>query len=215
MIQLPKFLLCLLLLNPAAMADDQEEWTSLFDGKTFNGWTTMKGKPVTNGWKVVDGAMHRASAGGDIITEAKFKDFILEFEWKISEGGNSGVKYRVQGATGIEYQVLDDQKHADSKNPTHRAASFYDLLAAPDSKPIKPVGEWNQARIVAKGPKLEHWLNGTLVAELDQSSDDWKTRFESSKYKKVENFGTPASPILLQDHRDPVWFRNLRIKELK
>jgi len=208
-------LLTLTLLLSPARAEDSDEWTSLFDGKSLKGWTTLAGAPVTKGWTVVDGVIHRASAGGDIITETTYEDFILEFEWKISEGGNSGVKYRVQKATGLEYQVLDDEKHPDRKDPTHRSASIYDLLAAPDSKPIKPVGEWNQGRIVANGPKIEHWLNGKLVAQLDQSTDDWKKRFESSKYKKVQNFGSKPSAILLQDHRDPVWFRNLRIKKIE
>lgn len=210
----PIRLLSLCLLISAAPAADEQGWTSLFDGKSLDGWTTLDGKPVTKGWEVVDGTIHRSARGGDIITKGEFKDFVLEFDWKISEGGNSGVKYRVQGNVGLEYQVLDDEKHPDRKNPTHRAASFYDLLAAPDSKPLKPVGEWNHGKIVANGPKLEHWLNGKLVASLDQSSEDWKKRFEASKYRKREHFGQVASPILLQDHGDSVWFRNLRIKKL-
>ena len=193
----------------------EESWTELFDGKSLDGWTTLDGNPITKGWTVEDGTIHRNDRGGDIITTGVFKDFILEFEWKISKRSNSGVKYRVQRNIGLEYQILDDAEHPDGKKPSHRAASFYDLLAAPDSKPIKPIGEWNQSKIVAKGTKLEHWLNGKLVAQLDQSSDDWKKRFESSKYRKRENFGAVASPILLQDHGDPVWFRNLRIQELK
>ncbi len=205
-------LLTLCLLFSAAFAE--EEWIPLFDGKSLEGWTTLDGDPVTRGWEVRDGAIYRAGRGGDIITTAEFQDFVLEFEWKISERGNSGVKYRVQRNIGIEYQVLDDQEHPDRRNPTHRAASFYDLLAAPDSKPLKPVGEWNHAKIVADGPKLEHWLNGELVASLDQSTEDWKKRFEASKYRKRENFGRPASPILLQDHGDAAWFRNLRIRKL-
>lgn len=210
-----KLILSAAIFASPAFATDQSDWVELFDGKSLNGWTTLDGKPVTKGWKVEDGTIHRASGGGDIITQGKFGDFVLEFEWKISEGGNSGVKYRVQRNIGLEYQVLDDQKHPDGKKPAHRSASIYNLLAAPDSKPLKPVGEWNQSRVVAKGPKLEHWLNGELVAQLDQSSDDWKKRFESSKYRKVKNFGVNPSPILLQDHQDPVWFRSLRIKELK
>lgn len=211
---LPTLIALPLFFAPTASAADEAEWIELFDGKSLNGWTTLDGKPIEKGWKVVDGTIHREGRGGDIITTKSFENFVLEFEWKISKRGNSGVKYRVQRNVGLEYQVLDDQEHPDSKKPNHRAASFYDLLAAPDDKPIKPVGEWNQSKIIAKGPKLEHWLNGTLVASLDQSSEDWKKRFESSKYRKRENFGAVASPILLQDHGDPVWFRNLRIQEV-
>ena len=203
--------LCLLISSISAAG---EEWIDLFDGKTLEGWSTLDGAPVTKGWVVEDGTIHRSAGGGDIITTEKFKDFVLEFEWKISEKGNSGVKYRVQRNIGLEYQILDDDKHPDSKKTSRRSASFYDLAAAPDDKPIKPVGEWNHGKIVAKGTKLEHWLNGKLVVSLDQSSDDWQKRFEASKYKKRENFGVMESSILLQDHSDPVWFRNLRIKRL-
>ena len=201
-----------LLISAASAADDG--WISLFDGKSLDGWTTLKGEPVTKGWEVVDGTIHRSGRGGDIVTKESFKDFVLEFEWKISKRGNSGVKYRVQGNVGLEYQVLDDNEHPDRMKPSHRAASFYDLLQAPDDKPLKPVGEWNHGKIVADGTKLEHWLNGKLVVSLDQSTDQWKKLFEASKYRKRENFGAVASPILLQDHGDAVWFRNLRIRKL-
>jgi hypothetical protein len=192
----------------------EDPWISLFDGKTLEGWTDLKGKPVSKGWTVENGAIHRAGPGGDIITTQEFKDFVLEFEWKISKAGNSGVKYRVQKNIGLEYQILDDTAHPDRKKPNHRTASFYDLLAAPDSKPLKPVGEWNHSKIVAHGPKLEHWLNGELVVTLDQSTEEWQQRFKKSKYRKRERFGAVASPILLQDHQDPVWFRKLRIRRL-
>jgi hypothetical protein len=209
-----KTLLAVLLALASPLASAAEDWISLFDGETLKGWTTLDGKPITKGWIVQDGAIHRASRGGDIITTREFKDFVLEFEWKISEGGNSGVKYRVQRNVGLEYQILDDDKHPDRKKPNHRTASFYDLLAAPESKPLKPVGEWNHSKIVAHGPKLEHWLNGQRVLTLDQSTNDWRQRFEKSKYRKRSNFGQVQSPILLQDHQDPVWFRKLRIREL-
>jgi hypothetical protein len=151
---------------------------------------------------------------GNIITKEKFKDFELTFEWKISKAGNSGIKYRARGSLGLEYQVLDDQKHRDNKNPTHRAGSLYELVAAPDSKPLKPVGEWNKGRIFVKGNQIEHWLNGEKVVEITWGSEDWKKRFQKSKYHKNEGFGSWEGPILLQDHNDPVWYRNLKIRKL-
>lgn len=204
----------LLLLTPAIL-QAEGDWEVLFDGRSLDQWSQKNGKPVTKGWKITDGTIHRHERGGDIITRAKFENFELEFEWKISEGGNSGVKYRAKGSLGLEYQVLDDHKHADRKNPTHRTASLYDLLAAPDDKPANPVGEWNKAKIVANGSKLEHWLNGVKVMSIDQASDDWKARFGKSKYKKHQGFGTGPGHILLQDHGDEVWFRKLRVRRLK
>ena len=193
---------------------ESEAWTILFDGKSLDQWTHSNGNPVTKGWKVEDGVIHRLGGGGSIISKEKFENFVLEFEFKISKKGNSGVKYRFQKGLGLEYQVLDDGGHRDSGKPNHRVGSLYDLLAAPDSKPVKPAGEWNTGRIVANGTHLEHWLNGEKVIEIDQTSDDWKTRFAESKYRKSKGFGTGAGHIQLQDHGNPVWFRNIRIKKL-
>ena len=120
----------------------------LFPSDNFSQWTKVNGKPVGSGWMIEDGVIHRKSLSGDIITKEKFKDFELTFEWKISEAGNSGIKYRTRGSLGLEYQVLDDQKHRDNKNPTHRAGSLYELVAAPDSKSLNPVGEWNSGKII-------------------------------------------------------------------
>jgi hypothetical protein len=186
----------------------------LFSKDDFSQWTKVNGDPVDVGWVIKKGVVHRNARGGDIITKEKFKDFELTFEWKISEAGNSGIKYRTRGSLGLEYQVLDDRKHRDNKNPTHRAASLYELVAAPDSKPLKKVGNWNKGRIVAKGNQIEHWLNGEKVVKVTWGTDDWKQRFQKSKYHKNEGFGSWGGPILLQDHNDPAWFRNLMIKRL-
>jgi hypothetical protein len=188
--------------------------SNLFSSDDFSQWTKVNGKPVGSGWIIKNGVVHRKSLSGDIITKEKFKDFELTFEWKISEAGNSGIKYRTRGSLGLEYQVLDDQKHRDNKNPTHRASSLYELVAAPDSKPLKKVGEWNKGRIVAKGNQIEHWLNGEKVVQITLGTDDWKERFQKSKYRKNDGFGSWGGSILLQDHNDPAWFRNLKIKRL-
>jgi hypothetical protein len=189
-------------------------WTDLFADGTFSQWQHVKGKEVPPGWQIQDGIVHRPEGGGDIVTRQSYKDFELVFEWKISEAGNSGIKYRTRGSLGLEYQVLDDAKHKDGRNPTHRAGSLYDLLAASDSKPVKPVGEWNRGRIIAKGNSIEHWLNGEKVLSIEIGSPEWIERFGKSKYKKHEGFGTWEGPILLQDHRDVVWFRNIKIRPL-
>lgn len=186
----------------------------LFAKDDFSQWTKVNGEKVDKGWSVENGIVHRHAKSGDIITKEKFKDFELTFEWKISKAGNSGIKYRARGSLGLEYQVLDDQKHRDNKNPTHRAGSLYELVAAPDSKPLKPVGEWNKGRTFVKGNQIEHWLNGEKVVEITWGSEDWKKRFQKSKYHKNEGFGSWEGPILLQDHNDPVWYRNLKIRKL-
>ena len=187
---------------------------NLFEKDDFSQWTKVNGEKVDKGWTVKNGVIHRHSKGGDIITKEKFKDFELTFDWKISEAGNSGIKYRTRGSLGLEYQVLDDQKHRDNKNPTHRAASLYELVASPDSKPIKTVGEWNKGRIVAKGNQLEHWLNGEKVVEIKWGTKEWKKKSQQSKYRKNEGFGNWAGSILLQDHNDPAWFKNLNVRKL-
>ena len=151
---------------------------NLFSSDDFSQWTKVNGKPVGSGWMIKNGVVHRKSLSGDIITKEKFKDFELTFEWKISEAGNSGIKYRTRKNLGLEYQVLDDLKHRDNKNPTHRAASLYELVAAPDSKPLKKVGEWNKGRILAKGNQIEHWLNGEKVVEITWGTDEWKKKFQ-------------------------------------
>ena len=109
-----------------------EKVYDLFAQDDFSQWTKVDGKPVGNGWIIQEGVVHRKSLNGDIITKEKFKDFELTFEWKISEAGNSGIKYRTRGRLGLEYQILDDQKHRDNKKPTQQAGSRYELVAAPD-----------------------------------------------------------------------------------
>jgi hypothetical protein len=201
--------------DDTAVRSSSTEWTSLFASGDFSQWTSIKGQAVGEGWSIKNGIVHRSGRRpGDIITKQQYKDFELCFNWKISEGGNSGIKYRTKGRLGLEYQVLDDAKHKDSKIPTHRAGSLYELAAAPDSKPIHPVGDWNQSRILANGNTIQHWLNGEKIVDIEVGSDDWNQRFQKSKYSKNQGFGSWTGPILLQDHNDEVWFKNVQICEL-
>jgi hypothetical protein len=195
---------------------DSTEWTSLFATGDFSNWTNTKGAPVNDGWKIEGGVIERTALApgqarpGDIITKKHYQDFELKFDWKISEGGNSGVKYRTRGSLGLEYQVLDDGVHKD-KNLT---AGIYALVPAAEAKPLNSGQQWNSGRIIANGNHIEHWINGAKVAEVEIGSEDWIKRFNNSKYKKHKGFGTWAGPILLQDHNDPVCYRNILIREI-
>ncbi|RLA41026.1 MAG: hypothetical protein DRR42_25125, partial [Gammaproteobacteria bacterium] len=205
---------------PATAASDDEGWQSLFDGKTLAGWTMGKGKPVTSGWAVDDGCIFRTGEGkkGSIFADKKYENFELKFEWKISKKGNSGIKYRFNRGKGVEYQVLDDAAHNEAYrklHPSHMAGSIYGMFSSNDQKVLKPVGEFNKSRIVARGTKIEHWLNGKMVVEADTSSKEWAEAKANSKFKKVKGFGEGSGGLMLQDHGGcKVWYRNIRIRVL-
>lgn len=190
-------------------------WTDLFQSGDFSHWTHTDGSPVSKKWSIDNGIVtRRGLRGDDIVTKFHYQDFELSFDWKISEAGNSGLKYRTHGKLGLEYQILDDAKHVDRNDPTHRAAALYDLKRPARDKPIRPVGEWNNARILVQGDQITHYLNGQPVVEIQYGSEEWKAAFAASKYSAHEGFGSWSGPILLQDHADEVSFRNLRIREL-
>jgi hypothetical protein len=163
--------------------------------------------------------------GGDIMTLDTFEDFDFTFEWKVAPAANSGIKYNVSeemstanppghAALGFEYQILDDELHPDAANgPNRHASGLYDLMPANDQKNLKPVGEFNTGRIVFSGGHGEHWLNGVKVLEFDLGSARFDSLMAGSKYAPIEGFATRrAGHIVLQDHGDDVWFRNLKIR---
>jgi len=191
----------------------------LFNGKNLNGWKSPTGAAPGKGWKVEDGALHRTEGAGDILTEKDYGDFELEFEWKISTGGNSGLKYRVRqsgaGWIGPEYQVLDDAGHPNGKVADTSTASLYEVVPPAKDKTLLPAGEWNRSKIVARGSVLEHWLNGKLALKIDTAGPEWPEFKKASKFAKIEGFAGPAAGrILLQDHGDEVWFRSITLREL-
>lgn len=211
--------------NTLTEKEKADGWKLLFDGKTTSGWHAFRGKDVGDRWKVMNGALvfnpKNGKQGGDIATDEEFASFELSFEWKVTEGANSGIMYRVsedEGGpffTGPEYQILDNKKHPDGKSKLTSAASCY-ALYAPSEDATKPVGEWNQGRIVVNGNKVEHWLNGKKVLAFEFGSDDWTTRVGKSKFSAWKKFGTmKKGKIDLQDHGDEVAYRSLKIKHLK
>ncbi len=199
----------------------------LFDGKTLNGWRGYKkADAAETRWKVDNGVVTIAESDGkdtrgnrDLITDATYDQFDLKWEWKVAPGGNSGLKYFVledqASAIGHEYQMIDDHKHPDAKIGPHRqTAAFYDVLAATD-RTLKDAGEWNQSQVIVKGNHVEHWLNGKRVLQYELDSPDVRAAITKSKFKDVARFGKPQKGhILIQDHGNQVWFRNVRIKPL-
>ena len=165
-------------------------------------------------WALTEGVLTRGEIkAGSLNTKEKFQNFDLRFQWKISEGGNSGVIYRINHGRGLEYQLLDDENHVRGKEPLSSSAAIYDIVESVYA-PLRQAGEWNTARIVADGNHIEHWLNGVKVLETEFGSADWTERFLKSKNAKVENYGEGGSQIQLQDHSANVHFRNMRIRKL-
>ncbi|MDJ0652598.1 MAG: DUF1080 domain-containing protein [Xanthomonadales bacterium] len=196
------------------------DWQPLFDGQTLSGWRGYHDQSVPNGWRVEDGLLHFSSGRGDLVTVETFSDFELSLEWKISEGGNSGIFYLAAlGADQIymsapEMQVLDDERHRDGKDPLTSAGANYGLHPAPRGV-VKPAGQWNAARIKVEDERIEHWLNGQLMVEYTIGSPEWQALVDDSKFTDWPEYGkSRTGHIGLQDHGDPVWYRNIRIRRL-
>lgn len=213
--------------NTLTDAEKKEGWILLFDGHSLDGWRGYKKPDASDSrWRVEDGALTVPAENGkdthgqrDIITKDTFEQFELSVDWKVAPGSNSGIKYFVvedrDSAIGHEYQLIDDERHPDAKVGPHRqTAALYDVLPAND-RPTKPAGEWNTTRIVVRGQTVEHWLNGKKVLQYELNSPALIAAIEKSKFKGIERFGKRQNAhILLQDHGDQAWFRNIKIRRL-
>jgi cytochrome c len=221
-------------INTLTEAEKRAGWQLLFDGKTLNGWRNFKKKTIGKSWVINEDAIHldakpnkdghwQAADGGDIISNKTYENFDFTYEWKISNCGNSGVMFNVVEAdkydyvwkTGPEMQVLDNTCHPDSRFVTHRAGDLYDMIEC-KYPTVRPAGEWNEARIKSNKGEVEFWLNGINVVNFTMHDDTWRKMVAKSKFKDMPDFGkAKGGHLSLQDHGDRVWFRNLKIRELK
>ncbi len=221
-----------LALNTLSDAEKAEGWELLFDGKSIEGWHKYGSDSIGKAWVINDNSLHlevsdkedwQAANGGDIISAKEYANFHLKLDWKISKDGNSGVifyihedanQYKFPWMTGPEMQVLDNVGHPDSKIIKHRAGDLYDLITSKET--VKPAEEWNHAEIISNKGNLQFFLNGEKVVETTMWDDAWKKMIAGSKFHEFPGFGTyKTGKIGLQDHGNNVWFRNIKIKEIK
>jgi len=226
--------------NDLSATERAAGWRLLFDGRTLHGWRGLGYDSVPNAhWVVVDGAIKKIASGnvpkladgqpaqgGDLMTLDTFGDFELSWEWKVAPGANSGVKYNVSeelsmaqapnhAALGFEYQILDDDRHPDGKLPSHRAGALYDLIPPNGNKHVKPVGEWNRSTVIFRGNHGEHWLNDQRIVEFDLGTARMDSAVAASKFRAIPGFATRRKAhIVLQDHGDEVYFRNIKVRDL-
>ena len=216
--------------NTLSEREKADGWELLFDGKTTNGWRgALKEAMPERGWEITDNGelmvlpRNEGGGGGDILTVEKYSNFELVFDFKLTEGANSGIKYYVtenvydRGALGLEYQLLDDARHPDARmgvDGNRTLAGLYDMIP-PRGVRFNGIGQWNTGRIVAKDNHIEHWLNNFKTLEYERGSERYKELVDASKYETMNNFGEAAEGhILLQDHNDRVMFRSIKIRKL-
>lgn len=225
--------------NTLGPAERAEGWRLLFDGVSLAGWRNYGSAGPVRAWAIEGSALSMQRDVSllryivrslnpfnkrphlDLMTVEQFGNFELSIGWKISEGGNSGIFYLVPDDTasapwqlGLEMQVLDNEGHYDGQIAKHRAGDLYDLVSS-SSEPVRPAGEWNTARIRVEGNRVQHWLNGAMVVDIERSGPDWEAVLAASKFSGRPDYGQALrGHIVLQDHGDRVWYRNIKIREL-
>ncbi|MGY3052905.1 hypothetical protein ACVWYG_001101 [Pedobacter sp. UYEF25] len=222
-----KFSYAMLLCAAVALSScAQKGYQQLSKGATIKGWHTYNKNVVGAAWTTNDGVFHLdptvKDGGGDLVTDKEYSNFDLTYDWKVAPGSNSGLifyvhedpKYSETYTTGIEMQVIDNDGHPDGKNPKHRAGDLYDLISS-SSEPVKPVGEWNRARIVSDKGNLTLFLNGVQVVKTTMWDESWSKLVAGSKFANWKDWGTfHKGKIALQDHGGEMWYKNISIKEL-
>ncbi len=225
--------------NTLTQAEKDAGWQLLFDGLTLKGWQALGLDSIPQAyWRVEEGTIHKVARKKvrplpdgtmpptcDLMTTDTFLNFELSFEWKISPAGNSGIKYNVSekmsatgGSThalGFEYQIIDDTGYPEKLEPWQKTAALYALVPPRGARP-KAAGKWNSGRIILKGNHGEHWLNGKKVVDYELGTSRFDSLFQHSKYHIHPHFAEKRyGHIVLQDHSDDVWFRNLKIRKIQ
>ncbi len=208
-------------MNQLTDEERADGWRLLFDGRTTDGWRGFRQDHVPDGWQAVDGTLARVGPGGDLITVDQFDDFELTMEWKVEEAGNSGLFFRAtEDVSAIffgapEMQILDDDGHRDGLSRLTAAGSNYALHPAPEGV-VRPAGEWNHFRLVVDGARVEQYMNDVHVVTYELWSPEWEALVAESKFAEWPEYGRATrGHIGVQDHGDPVWFRNIKIRELR
>ena len=204
-------------LNSEEIAAD---WTLLFDGEDLSAWRGYGKRERPDGWQAVNGTLARVGPAGDLVTIETFEDFELQFDWRVEEAGNSGVMFRVVESdappwhTGPEFQILHNAGHRDGRAPITSAGSNY-AVHPPARDITRSVGSWNEARLIVTGRDVEHWMNGVKLLSYEIGSPDWNQRVAASKFAELTRYGRETSGhIAIQDHGDPVAFRNIKIRRI-
>lgn len=213
--------------NALSKKEEKEGWKLLFDGKSTQGWRNFNSTSIGSAWKVSNGELYLDNSTkegrGDIVSDGEYENYELMLEWKIDSCGNGGLmfnvvedpKYKTPWVTGPEMQILDNTCHPDARIIKHRAGDLYDLISS-SKETVKPAGEWNQVRLVSNKANYEFWLNGTKVVTFKMHDAAWDEMVKKSKFASMPDFGKATKGhFALQDHGDKVWFRNIKIKELK